>query len=337
MSLVTQEGLRQKIKTYVSTWLLALFALGLLGLLAFSEIFQNTGPTKGAQNNFSNPIKSDIIANLKTIRLKNRLGKYTVTLSENGHWRLVEPRKMPAPEETIQKIINSLSKISIHTLHQKEPINLQSFSLESPIAILDLYTKLDEHIEIKIGLVNPINNTTYMTVSNQDVIFQTNALGANFELLRLSDFVDSNIFSTDLSQVKSFELFYGKNRDSSNKLVRKPNGWDSKRYRSITTNNVEETIKSVLSIKSHMIVDSSDEKLRNLLNNYLENPQYRVRIETLSGDIQNYVITGLVRSIPELKIEKRQYFIMKSSEREYPHLINKDYLGLFQIRYSDLK
>lgn len=244
---------------------------------------------------------------------------------------------MPAPEETVQKIMDSLKKISIHTLHQKEPINLQSFSLDNPIAILDLYTKLDEHLEIKIGLVNPINNTSYMTVSNQDVIFQTNALSAKFELLRLSDFVDSNIFSVDLSQVKSFELFYGKNRDSSNKLTRTAGGWDSKRYRSITDANVEKTIQSLLSIKSHMIIDSSDEKLQNLLNNYLENPQYRVRIETLNGDIQNYVITGLVRSVPDLKIEKRQYFIMKSSEREYPHLINKEFLGLFQIRYSDLK
>lgn len=337
MALLTQDSLRQKIKTYVSTWLLALFAAGLLGILAFSEIFQNAGQNEGALNNFSNPIKSDILANLKTIRLKNRLGKYTVTLSENGHWRLVEPRKMPAPEETVQKIMDSLKKISIHTLHQKEPINLQSFSLDNPIAILDLYTKLDEHLEIKIGLVNPINNTSYMTVSNQDVIFQTNALSAKFELLRLSDFVDSNIFSVDLSQVKSFELFYGKNRDSSNKLTRTAGGWDSKRYRSITDANVEKTIQSLLSIKSHMIIDSSDEKLQNLLNNYLENPQYKVRIETLNGDIQNYVITGLVRSVPDLKIEKRQYFIMKSSEREYPHLINKDFLGLFQIRYSDLK
>lgn len=337
MALITQDSLRQRIKTYASTWLLALFAFGLLGLLAFSEIFQNAGQNEGALNNFTNPIKSDIIANLKTIRLKNRLGKYTVTLSESGHWRLVEPRKMPAPEKTIRNIVESLQKISIHTLHQKEPINLQSFSLDSPIAILDLYTKLDEHIEVKIGLVNPINNTSYMTVSNQDVIFQTNALGAKLELLRLSDFVDSNIFSSPLSQIKSFELFAGKNQDSSNKLTKTTNGWDSKRYRSITDSNVEKTINSLLSIKSHMIIDSSDEKLKNLLNNYLENPQYRVRIETLNGDIQNYVISGLVRSIPDLKIEKRQYFIMKSSEREYPHLINKDYFSLFQIRYSDLK
>lgn len=331
------EVIRQRVKNYVSTWLLALFALGLLGLLAFSEIFHNVVRDPAEMDSFSNPVKADIIANLKSIRLKNRLGKYTVTLDDNGQWNLVEPRKMPAPLKTIESLTRSLEALSIHTLHQKEPINLQSFSLDNPVAILDLYTKLDEHIEIKLGLVNPVNNTSYITVSNHNIIFQINSLASKPELLKLSDFIDANIFSHSLNEIKEFSLYRGKNRDSSNTLSKRPDGWESKRYRSISDASVERTLANILSVKSHMIVDSQDEKLLNLLNNYLDNPLYRINVQTTDGKSAEYIVSGLLASVPDLKIEKRQYFLMKSSLRRYPHLIHKDYLERLRIRYADLK
>ena len=99
------EVIRQKLKNYISTWLLALFTLGLLTLLIFSEIFQNVVIKDSVFDNFSEPIKSDILANIKTIRVKNRLGKFTVTLNQRNQWDLIEPRKMPTPTKTIEKII----------------------------------------------------------------------------------------------------------------------------------------------------------------------------------------------------------------------------------------
>lgn len=331
------EIVRQNIKTYISTWLLALFAFGLLGLLAFSEIFHNTVSDRRNAASFSNPVKSDIIANLKSVRLKNRFGKFTVVLDKNGHWNLAEPKKMPAPAQTMQKLIAGLQALSIHTLHQKEPINLQSFSLDNPTAILDLYTKLDERVQIKIGLVNPVNNTSYITVSNHDIIFQTARLAGQPELLRLSDFVDPNIFGRDLNAIKRFSLFHGKSRNSSNTLTRTSGGWQSKRYRSVSDESVEKTLSNILEVKSRMIVDSQDKKLLNLLGNYLDNPLYRVKIETVDGSEAEYAITRLLGKVSELKIEKRQYFLIKSSARPYPHLIPGDYLKNFKIRYSDLR
>lgn len=331
------EIIRQNTKNHISTWLLVVFSVGLLGILAFSEIFQNAVKRDKNMDTFADPIKADIIANVKTIRLKNRLGKYTITLTDSGQWQLVEPRKMPSPEKTIDSILDSLKQISVHTLHKKEPINLKSFSLDNPIAILDLFTKLDEHIEVKIGLVNPINNTSYMTISNQDIIYQTNALSSRLESMRLGDFIDSQIFGHKVSDIKEFEIYRGKNSESSNRLKRGISGWESKRYRSISNDSVEGAIDSILRIKSHMIVDSQEEDLKKLLENYLKNPLYRVVVKTIDGNETTYSVSPLVRSIPELKIEKRQYFLIQASDREYPHLISKDYLGLFSLRYKDLK
>ena len=331
------ESIKQGLKNYISTWLLVLFIFGLLSLLVFSEVFQNVVSKDSGFELYSTPIKSDILANLETIRLKNRLGKFVVSIDENNQWMLKEPRKMPAPAETIQKIVSSLKNVSIHTLHQKEPINLKSFSLDTPVAILDLYTKLDEHIEVKIGLRNPIDNTSYMTFSNHDIIYQVNTLKHNMLLLSLSDFIDARIFGEKLSEIKRFDLYRYKNKDTSNTLSRTPSGWISKRYRSISDKSVEQKLANILDVKSHMIVDSKNEKLKNYIQNYLENPLYRLQIKTLDGKSTTYTISALVNSVPDLKIEKKQYFLMKSSSRAYPHLIHKDYLERFKIRYKHLK
>lgn len=331
------ESIRQSLKNYISTWLLALFALGLLTLLVFSEVFQNVVSKDSGFEHYTTPIQADILANIETIRLKNRLGKFTVSLDETNQWFLKEPRKMPAPAETIQKIIGSFKNISIHTLHEKEPINLKSFSLDTPVAILDLFTKLDEHIEVKIGLRNPIDNTSYMTFSNHDIIYQVNALTHNLQLLSLGDFIDSKIFGEKLSDIQRFDLYRYKNKDTTNTLSRTPSGWLSKRYRSISDSSVEQKLSDILDVRSHMIVDSKNDKLKTYIQNYLDNPQYRLQIQTLNGNTTTYTISALVNSMPDLKIEKKQYFLMKSSARAHPHLIHKDYLDRFTIRYQHLK
>ena len=86
-----------------------------------------------------------------------------------------------------------------------------------------------------------------------------------------------------------------------------------------------------------MIVDNENEKLNNYIQNYLNNPLYRIQVKTVDGETTTYTVSHLVNSVADLKIEKKQYFLMKSSNRQHPHLIHKDYLDRFLIRYQHLK
>ena len=84
-----------------------------------------------------------------------------------------------------------------------------------------------------------------------------------------------------------------------------------------------------------MIIDTKDEKLLNFINNYLKSPRYKVIVHEGTKKVI-YTVTQLIKSVPELKLEKRQYFIVKSSERQFPHVIDKKYLEYFLINYKDL-
>lgn len=325
-----------KFRSLISTWFCLFFFALLLLYVIFIEFFQNNQSKQSVQSLVSNPIRSDIIKSTNAIRFKNRIGSF-VLKSENNSWVLQEPRVIPAKVQTVSKIMNSLKEISVHTIHQLEPINIQSFSLDKPTIEIDLLTKLDEKVSVKVGIINPINNTSYITVSGQDRIFQINLFKNNFESLELSDFIDSKVFSMSVDQVKSFKLYHNKNKEPFNALTFQNDNWSSKKYNKISTDATTKKLNSILNIKTHMIIDKMDEKLQTFTQNYFDSPLYRLEVETKSGEKIQYTITSAIKAISDLKLEKRQYFLMKASNRPYPYVVNRTFLNDFNIRYSHLR
>jgi hypothetical protein len=326
---------KTRAKSYISSWFLALFVFSLLVAAMMTELFQ-LAPDNDLDNSlYANPIKSDILANLKTMVIKNRLGNFTIS-EENGQWMLKEPRVMPLKTTTKNKIFQALESITVKNIHQYEPINLSSFSLDRPILSLGLYTKLDEKVTMNMGLINPINNTTYLTVSNQKRIFQTDILLNKMETLELVDFIDARIFSISAKKLTSFELYRGKNREASYAITKTGTNWASKRFKKISNDSTFNKLNKILNIKAHYILDKQDEQTVTTINNYLQNPLYRIKLK--SGDrMVEYKISNLIRSLPNIKLEKRQNFIVKASDRPNPYIVDKQYLNQLQIRYKDLK
>ena len=322
------------LKNY-STILLLCFFFTVLFLGGVSEIFKQKNKDFSNLNNIQNPIRADILANLKTIKIKNNLGTYTLS-KDDKTWFLLEPRLMPANSKRINTIINSLKNSSVKSELENEPINLSNFALENPSLRVDLFSELDEQLKIQIGLINPINDTSYITVSGVEKIYQMNVFHRSFQFVKISDLIDSSIFSMPLKDINEFKLYSRDFKDPINKLQKRNTNWKSKKYNSITKENVDKKIQSILNIKTYMIIDKKNEDLENLINNYLEKPLYKITIKTGQKKVK-YKISSLTKSIPELKLEKRQYFLMTASDRKYTYVLQKDYLKDFYIRYSDLK
>ena len=323
-------------KAHISSWISVLFAIVLFSVAAMTEVFQLT-KSDNTQTVYSNPIRSDILANLKSMVIKNRLGQFTLQ-EESGRWILKEPRVMPLKSSTKEQLFQALKAINVKDIHEYEPINLSSFSLDRPILSIALYTKLDEKITLNMGLINPINNTTYITVSNQQRIYQVDILSNKLEAMELSDFIDAKIFSVDAKHLSYFELYRGKNTSSSYLFKNIDGNWSSKRFNHISNTNTLKALERILDIRAHYILDKQDQETLNTINNYLENPLYRIILNNSKSKQQlEYKVSTLVRSIPGLKLEKRQSFIIQASDRPYPYIVDKEYLKFFQIRYQDVK
>lgn len=325
-----------KTRSLISTWFSLIFFILLILYLLSIEFFRDSRNQKSIIDLLETPISESFIQNIIGIRFKNRIGSFTITKQEKN-WILQKPRIIPAQKKTINLILNALRSIKVHTIHQHEPINFQSFSLDKPVLEISLLTSLDESIEVKVGLINPINSTSYMTVSGLDRIFQTNLFEGSLEGLELSDFIDGQVFSMELNQIKRIQIYHGKKTESFNDLSFDGNHWKSKKYNSISDKNVSKKLQSILDIKTHMIIDETNDELKNFIQNYREAPLYRLKITLNSGKSVTYNVSNLIKAISELKVDSRQYFIMHASDRSYPYILQKSFLNDFKVRYSDLR
>lgn len=325
-----------KFRSILSSWFLLIFAVGLIICALLTEFFQNSENKNKSVSIYDNPIRADFLANIKIITMKNRLGSFTLSKEKNG-WLLKEPRVMPIKEESINKILFTLSHITVKNIHQHEPINLSSFSLDRPLLKIGLYTKLDEQMTVNFGLYNPINNTTYLTVSNLRNIFQTESLKYKIDSMGLTDLIDSSVFNIKLENIQRLVLYRGNKREVLHVLEKRGQEWKSNRYNSISTSSVNDKLNSILSIKPHHIMDEVNAETKNTIDNYLNNPMYFLEIKTSDFEVHTYKITHLVKSLPGLKIQKGENFIIGTSDQNYNFLLSKDQLGHFSIRYNDLR
>ncbi len=329
-------GYSLKTRNFLSTWFNLGFFLLLISFIIFIEFFQNHHTQKSAMDLLENPIKKDILFKAESIIFENRLGTFKAT-KKTDNWILEEPRVIPAKTETIQKVIDIISQINIKTIHQYEPINIQSFSLNNPIMKVLIKDKDENKLDLKIGLINPIDETSYLTVNDTQLIYQTNLLTGKLESLELADFIDSKIFTPSISEIKSLKIFTGQNIQERNIFTFKNGSWDSFRYNVFSQEKLQTKLEEILDIRTHAIIDQSSEEVTNLLQNYLDNPRYRITIQTNANKTIKYKVSYLTREIKELKIEKNQFFIMSASNRLYPYIIPKKYLDIFLINYNEIR
>lgn len=315
--------------TFSVTILLALFAF-------YVEFFYSKAQISSKKELLNSPIPQDVFSRVSTVKIQNQLGEFLLK-QQDGQWLLEEPKKLPANSRIVSNILDTVKKMEIRTIHAKDIINIQSFSLNTPMAQITLYTKLEESFHLKFGLVNPVTKTTYLDVSGRDQIFEMVSFRNPIEQIELTDLIDSRVFAADLNEIRKFTLTTYNNTEPRNILERVENSWASKRYKVINNKNVESTIGKILRISPHFIVDQESDEIKTYISNYTQNPLYTIRLYLKNKQVQTYRVSRVVRALKELKIKSGEYFIISSSTRRHPFIVKKKFLDLFQIRYEHLK
>jgi hypothetical protein len=62
-----------------------------------------------------------------------------------------------------------------------------------------------------------------------------------------------------------------------------------------------------------------------------------LEIKNKEEELITYTVSPIINSLPQIKTEVRQNFIIQSSARDYPFLLNKDALKLFEKRDNSFK
>jgi len=323
-------------KNKTSAWLLAAFVLLILFSSLLSELFQAPDIDISKIGLFDNPIKSHNLANIKSLKLKNRIGIFE--LEKNEFWSLSSPRKLKANEIVIKNLIKEIMGIKVRKLYKNDQLNLASFGLDQPQSEIKITFKDQTSYNFQFGVVNPIDNSTYLSLGDSDMLYHIENLNAKASALALSELIDSKIFSSLPLKTKQIKIFMGKNKNPYLNFSKVGNEkWSGISKRALSSEKVESFLFDLYNTKALMILDQLSVDVSASLKSYLERPQYRLEITDHQGNTFKYTVSYPLKAIAELKLEKNQAVLIKSNHRNFPFVVSKQTLKFFTTREKSFR
>ncbi|WP_408096313.1 DUF4340 domain-containing protein [Peredibacter sp. HCB2-198] len=323
----------------LSTFLVAFFFLILLFLGLFAEVFESQTPEVDIAQIYANPVPVNELQHLKTLKLTNKHGSF---LFENtdpqgnlaGPWQMLEPQALRVKGDVVAKIIDALNVIRVRNFHRLEPINITSFSLDNPTLTLLFTNTRDKSFEIKMGLINPIDNSAYLSLSSQDQIYQIDPIEMTLESYDLAQLVESKVLAVNLDSLASLEI-YGENTLDL-KLLKKDDQWVDQSGTVLSEAKVKRFFERLEDMKSFSILDKLNTDQQVFMEKVMATPEYSLKLISASG-VRTYVIAPIKGQIPGMNVVKSDTYALSTDERQSFVLIDKDQLRMLSTKSSELK
>lgn len=332
--------LEPKKKKWLSNIVLISFLL-LVGATAFlSKAFKT--PVK-SHNDF---IEQALVFNNKELDkvtrliLKNKSGEYSferVDTNPQSAWLMTSPKNLSVSSAFVEKLFSALNTIKTKNLLIDDKTNNSNFSLEKPTAILTLTDHLGKSILLSVGIMNTIDNSTYMKISGKSGIYHVEAPSISLENITLADLVKSTIFDLDLKKINSFKIFK-KNSPTPQFEVNKKDGyWISIEGKIINTERLEDMLNEFVNLKSSFILDDQTEAQKKITQSLLSAGEYNVKVTMDDSQLMVYQIGSTTKNIPDLMLNDEPHFIIVENHAPIVYVVKKEFMTLFELKNESLK
>lgn len=323
----------------LSTLLVVFFFFILLFLGLFAEVFESQTPEVDLAQIYANPVPVNELQRLRSFKLTNRHGSFTFENTHpeaelSGPWQMVEPQVLKLKSDVIAKIIDALNVIRVRNFHRLEPININSFSLDNPTLTLLFTNEKNKNFEIKIGLINPIDNSAYLSLSSQDQIYQIDPIEMALESYDLTQLVESKVFALNMDSLNSFEL-HGKT-GLLFKLSKREDQWQDQDGIRLSEDKVRKFFDQIEEVKSYSILDQLSSEQKAFMENTMNTTSYRIKIISTQG-VRNYLLSEVKGQLPGLNVIKSGTYALSNDEKLSFLLIDSNQLRMLQTKTSNFK
>lgn len=323
----------------LSTVLVISFALILIFLSLFAEVFESHTQEVDLAQIYANPIPVNELQNLKSLRITNKQGNFLLENTSpsgnlEGPWQMVEPQALKVKGNVIQKILDALNVVRVRNFHRLEPINITSFSLDNPTLTMNFITSKDKIYEIKMGLINPIDNSAYLSLSSQNQIYQIDPIEITLESYDIAQLVESRVLAVNEESLASLELYSAKGLEA--KLLKKEDAWVDQSGLVLDSNKVKKYFLRLEDLKSFSILSNLTGSQQQFMETAMATPVYTLKLISSQG-VRSYFVSEIKDGIPGMSLSRGSFYALSSDEKKSFVLIDKDQLKTFNLNSSDLK
>lgn len=331
--------MRLALRPSLSTILVATFFFILLFLGLFAEVFESETQEVDLAQIYANPVPVDELQHLRQMRLSNKNGNFVFENTHlqgnlEGPWQMLEPQSLRVKAEVITKIIDALNVIRVRNFHRLEPINLTSFSLDNPTLTLYFTNIEKKNFEIKMGLINPIDNSAYMTISTQNQIYQIDPMEIALESWDVAQLVESKVLALNISALLSLELMASNNLTL--KLMKKDDKWLDQAGVELSQGKVEKFFERLEELRSSSILENLNSEQQEYMDKVMAAPAFGLRLITSQG-VRSYLVGEIKGGVPGINMGPETQYALSSEDKKSFVLISKDQLKVLSSKASDLK
>ena len=331
--------MKSLLRPTVSTVLVITFASILLFLGLFAEVFESQTPEIDLAQIYANPIPVSEMQHLKTLKIINKQGSFTIENTHpdgqlEGPWQMVEPQALKVKSAVIIRILDALNVIRVRNFHRYEPINVTSFSLDNPTLTLHFLTTQGRSYEIKVGLINPIDNSAYLSLSTQNQIYQIDPLEITLESYDLAQLVESRVLALNTESLASLEIYSEKGLEL--KLLKKEQLWVDQNGENLSDSKVNKFFTRLEDLKSFSILDKLTPEQQNFMTQVSSTPTYSLKLISAQG-VRTYMVSEIKGGLPGMSLDRSNFYALSSEEKKSFVLLDNDQLKVFSTKSSELK
>jgi len=331
--------MKSLLKPSLSSILVAFFFVVLLFLGLFAEVFESQTPELDVAQIYANPVPVSELQELRNLKLTNKHGTFVF---ENTHpegdllgpWQMLEPQSLRVKGNVVEKIIEALNGIRVRNFYHLEPINISSFSLDNPTLTLMMTNNENKNFEVKMGLINPIDNSAYLSLSGQDQIYQIDPIEIALENYDLAQLVESKVLALNTDSLQSLEIYNPEGLRL--KLLRKEDQWFDQDGSPLADLKVLKFFERIEEIKSFSILNNLNKDQQVFMEETMASPAWSLKLISGQG-VRTYLIGQLLSDIPGTNVFKNGTYALSTDEKQSFVLLDKDELKILSTRSSDLK
>lgn len=314
--------------------------VALVGATIYLSVrFQRTAKTEHEIIEQIKLFSSKELENVIKITLKNKSGDYVFERDKDGEgpaWHMVSPQSVSASSLFIDQLFNSLNVIKTKNLMPETPTNVSNFSLNKPTATLTLADDQGKIMIINVGIMNTIDNSTYLKIQGREGIFHVEAPTISLENATLSDLIESKIFALDINQITEIKLTKS---NVSNPLLlanKQQAGWISGET-PLDQAKLEDLFNSFNNIKSSFLLDKPSDAQEKQIQQLTRNPEYVIRVTFSDGNSSTFTITDTTTKLIDVDLKGDPYFLITSSSGNVTYVVKQDLITTFDLKADSFK
>jgi hypothetical protein len=244
----------------------------LIGLfIAYSEFFysdRSITPKSNPIVTYTSPIFS--VEDINEFSISNHKGKIVLKKHLSGAWYIANDQGGPqffAKEDMMKTLLTESSALHFKNRYPIDAINKVNYSLTTPMATLHIGKNQTEFFKIIVGITNPVNSSSYVTINEAGLIFQIEKFSLNLSVLSKEDFSDPVILPFHFNKISSLEWSIPSGgtksgtaaASNSKKLTRDERGnWYDQYGKIVKAAEVENFLKELRAIKSKSFTSRSN-------------------------------------------------------------------------------